>query len=588
MKKEKFVYFLSIGLLFCLWIIYVYNFLNFSLLWIHETLNHFLHNSWNIIFNIFMLVMIFFLLILYYYRKNINIEKIYVHEKNNIFIIGLIFLSFLSIRFWLPFVYTWSYIDEYNHLLSAIDFNNMWHFSIFDKDGEYFRWAFLSFYLSIFFSIFWYSLIIAKLAISILSLISFLLVYKICNILFQEKKYTYLVLILFTFNPFLIFEHFYIRPYIFYEISLLVIIYWFLKIEDYIKKQYIIKTIFTILIINTIWFIIYFYSEKDVHRYIIVLISTLLTIYLFLFEFKKLNFKYNIFKINLHKKLFILIFTIPIMGYILNINDLIIAIFENRTYHGSITTSKYYDLFFWNYILLTLGSILTSYFLILNILKNKISNYQVVIYLIGCLLLFAHLVSNKNSHLFRWIIYLLPLYFIIWIYWFSIIYNWIQKEYRYLIIFIILFWNLNYPINFLKSPYIPTEINYMEYKNVADFVNKICQSKKTLWLMHNIYIFDFYNIKIDYTTNLHVEEKWQKEKYYLDDENKYRTIFKDIPIIFSRKELQDFIQQENLCIIITEESKHYWYYFNEQDLPLFDNFNKIQFWTQTPINVFYN
>lgn len=616
-SKEKFVNILSILFLICLGLLFYINFINKTIYWDYI-------NKFNIIKNWLLILTIVFGS-LYFYSNKEKVENIEQKEDEKekeeenkrawefdekfwkirkvpifrnivkwLYIEGwrysLTFLSiffiFFIIRFWMPFLYSGSYIDEYNHIFSWIDFFKNWEFSSFNNEWPYLRGAFLSIYIWMIFILFWKSILIAKLSISFLSLISFFLLFKISRRLYNKKYYSNLLLFLFTINPLIIFEHFYIRPYIVYEIAILHIIYLFLKILDNINIWKVFKVFIQLLIINLIGSLIYFYSEKDVHRYIILIISLLITTYLYIFKFDQLKIKSflftKIFNFSKLLKFLILISFIPIIFYLFNINDLIIAIIDNKSYHWSLQNiSKYYVLFFSEYFPFTIASIIVFFYII----NKKKYNDSYFIYILWIFLIVAHLLSNENTHLLRWIIYILPLYFLIALYCMCLLDYFISKRIKYLFSFLSIFFILiTYPKDFIMEPYIPWEINYMKYEKVADFIKEKCSNKNIIWLIHSSYIFNFYG-KIDYTSNIHINDEIRGQ-YYFKNWN-YKTIYNDIPVLTSMKEITKKINK-NSCFIITQESKHSWYYFDENQMNIFEKYyNKKQFGTQTPINVFY-
>lgn len=551
------------------------------------SISWYINNQYFITWFISILLWIFF-----YSKKNsLKNKNTWIYEwfnRNNYWILFIIFLIFIISRIWFSLIYTGNYIDEYNHLFSWIDFFQNGNFSIFNNEWEYFRWAFLSVYIGIIFAIFWKSLLIAKLAMVLFAILSFFFLYKITQLVFEKRFFRYLTLILFTINPFILFEHIYIRPYAIYETSLLFILYIFFKISQYIKENAHIKILFSLFLINGIGFIIYIFSEKDVHRYIILLVWIFLSTYLYLFEFEKLQIKSKIlwyfFSRTLKTKLLFLALLVPVWFYLFNIYALIIAIIENKAYHGSMSISKYYSLFFGEYLVFTLLSIFAGWHTLWKIIKTKkIWNYDIII-LISITLFSAHLLSNINTHLVRWIIYLLPIYFLLAVYGYSMILK--KNHIWYSIILVVLIW-LSYPSHFLKTPYLPWEINYVEYKKIADFLKTNCTDKTIVWLVHNPYIFEFYDVKMNYTTNLYIEEKEQKAKY-ISENNSYFTIYKNIPVLTSMKALKEKIAS-NACIVLNEESKHYWYYFDNNEIDFLEkNFTKVQYGTQTPVNIYYN
>lgn len=627
-KKESFLEFLSISFLFCLWVLAFWQIFSTPIFGFdiqnYELWAKIVNNILAIQYGIVIFAIISGSLLFYWNREKIeNIEEEQEKEweeeekrkaefpskfprlskipvfgwivkwmygegwRYSLGLIGIVML-FLLTRFWVPFIYTWSYIDEYNHLFSWLDFIKNWEFSIFDTDWEYFRWAFLSIYIGLLFLLFWKTLLIAKLWISFLSFISFFLIFLLSRKLYKNKNYSNLLLFIVSINPLILFENIYIRPYIIYELIILLFMYLFFKIIDAIKTWKYIISIIYVLIINTIWIFIYFYSEQDVHRYIILWISLLISLYFYICESSKIKTKYQlinkIFHTSKFMKINIIILIIPIFYFIFNINDLIIAIFQERTFYWSSSIGKYYLLFFRDYLVFTVLWI----FVIYKIIFAKKFKKIYLIFIIYSLLICAHILSHEKSHLLRWIIYILPAYFIICIYWIDRLDKIIPKKMKILYLFIWLLFLINsYPKDFINHPYIPNEINYVEYKKIGDFLNKTCSKKEVIILMHSPHIFNFYDVNINYTSNIRLELLTTIKNYYLDNNWNYKTIYNNIPVLTNMTEIINKINT-NSCFVITEDYKHSWYYIDEKDITLLENFyNKKQFWVQTPVNVFY-
>jgi len=500
----------------------------------------------------------------------------------------LITLIFIAIKIGMPIVYTGSYIDEYNHVFSGIDFFESGNF--FEKyEGEvYFKGAYVSILVGLLMFVFGKKIFIAKMLPVIIGIFNFYLLYQIGRKIFKNKLFILGFLIIYTISPFIIFSHFYIRFYVFYELAFLLLFFTFLNLRDNIKKNKVnifLKNLFAIFVINLI---IFFGSEKDIHRYIILFATLFLLTFLFLWEIKLLKSKNillnKISGIDIKIKIFILLIISLFSWYAFNINALVLGLLSDNNYHGSKTVSTYFKLFFHDYLILTIFFIFSLGLMFFK----KINIYLKLLIFLTISLFAAHLISKPEQQLIRGIIYLLPTFYLFSVLTFSMFNKIFNKKVLFVVFFLMIVSILkSYPENFTKGPYIKGEVNYVEYKKVANFLEKECKNKNIIALIHDPYILDFYNIAVDYTSYINKDLLLLDKRYRQDAKGNYKTTYKNIPTITAKQNLLESFN--NGCIIITEDSQHYVRYYDKDDINILEkNYKKIQFYSNDYIlNIYY-
>jgi hypothetical protein len=253
--------------------------------------------------------------------------------------------------------------------------------------------------------------------------------------------------------------------------------------------------------------------------------------------------------------------------------------------YTSASGHKYDNLFF------NLNSVFTLFFFIsLNLLFFKKTNITSKLVILASLLLFLiHYNSSLDLQITRAIIYFLPLFYLCSIISVSKYLSMYKNKTITILVILLLALNVygNYPDDFFNGPNIPTEVNYVEYKEVSRFLNEECSNKTTFVLMHNPYILTFYGVQVDYTSHIRKSLLENDNKFYFENNSSsYRTSYKHIPVINNRNKLITKID-DNSCVVINEESKHYWRYFEEKDVQILENnFSKKQFGNTNVINIF--
>jgi len=366
----------------------------------------------------------------------------------------LIAIIFIGIKIGMPIVYTGSYVDEYNHIMSGMEFFDKGHFAEVYHGSYYMRGAYVSFLVGLFMYLFGQTIFVAKMLPATIGIINFFLLYAISRKLIKRKPYILLLMLIYTISPWIIFNHFYIRMFVFYELFLLSITLVSLKLIEVIRKRdknkiWIYSGIF--IIIN---FINYFFSY-DSGKYLIFLFSGLFALYLYLFEIK----------FSKRKKFILLVLGVIILFFLFDVSSKVGFLIDADLQFTSPDNLKY-DYYFFN-----LNLIFSILFISSIALIRKMKSKEFFIISSFLLLFLVHMVSSKDLQLLRGIMYLFPAYYMLSVFSISRIG---MKKLSILLVTLMLLVVLinNYPDDYWDGPYIEEEAFYIDYEKAYKYISE--------------------------------------------------------------------------------------------------------------------
>jgi hypothetical protein len=454
----------------------------------------------------------------------------------------VIFIFFLSIRIILLIKTGGSYIDEYNHIFSGLNLGENGKFATIFNGEAYTRWSQISFLVGIYLSIFGKYILVAKLVPVSLGIISFIFLLLISKRI-VEKKYCLLLLLLYSISPWTIFNHVYIRGYVFYESSILIISYLFMCIYENSKLNKLkIKLIICWILVLLIVFINYYFSHDS--SSILIILSFLFYLLFFIF------FVTDIRKNKRNRRIIVIVSLILIIFFIKMFNFGVI--FDP----GETNSSE--DLFYYYFLELNIIVTILSLGSLSFIKQDNLKKYSII--LLGIILFVGHLISSKDLHLMRGVLYFFPLYYLGSIFTINRINKYYIKIFLILLIIITLF--LNYPANFIDNPNIPNEIVYRDYNSAYKYIKNNCQDKTIYGIIDRPYISYFYGVNTDYTS---YDEGIENDKrFYLSSNGEYKTYLGNIPTINDLKLLEIINKKDNICIITYDKYGHVWNFLNKE------------------------
>jgi len=464
---------------------------------------------------------------------------------SNNFRTPLIVLSvlFVLIKLCTPIFFTGSFIDEYSHIFSGIDFWNSGRFSQFNIGLPYTRGEYVSVIVGLFLKIFGYKILVAKMVPALMGIINYFILYKILKIIKIDKKWLFLTLLIYTISPLVIFNHFYIRVYVFYEYFLLSNSLITLKIIKNDKKR---TTNFLLLVFNNLILLLF---SNDPGAYFPALAACIPMIYIyynFNWAFRNLSIKNKFLKyVTLNKKIrgTIILFSLIAAYFLLNGQSKVNSITSGILQFSS-SSINYYT-FFAN------SNVTISIFFIISILAIPFfkTSLEKVIALVACTIFFIHINQNQGIQIIRGLLYFLPIFYLISILAISKI-NFNKTKMVLVYIIIILTIIFNYSGDFLKGPYIPAEIKYTDYAKAYLFLNVQCANSNKYAILNEPYISKFYNAHIDYTTYIIPQFLYDDTNFVRTNNGTFKNFYGNIQTITDPQFFNN-IKYQNVCIIIS-------------------------------------
>jgi hypothetical protein len=457
----------------------------------------------------------------------------------------LIISSFLLIRFGMPLIFNGSYLDEYFHIFSGIDFFKTGNFSEIYLGELYLRGFYISFLEGLFLLIFPIKIYFAKLLPVFFGIINFILYYKILRKIILKKDNLLFSLIFFTIFPLIIFNHFYIRMFIFYEFALLLISWIILRLEIDGKKGNLFQII-VLLCIN-----IFFIFAGELEGYPFLLFTFVFLLYL------------TSKKLVIEKKFILLVLislvSLAILIFLLTNTDLLSQYLSQAITYGAGQENNYFNFFFIQNSIITLLFFLSIF---IGIINSKFKGF----FLSALILFLFHFFISDSLKVIRGILYFIPLFILVA----TLSLDYFKKNKKYFLVLLILICVFfNFIIYFTPTPNIPNEINYMDFNEAYSFASSNCVGKESYGLIHDPYISLFY--EFNYTKLFYINPSLSENlKYYGKNGTNY-LVYGDILVDTNSKNFEDILNNgEDFCMIISPEMRHSRRYITES------NFNQLK------------
>jgi len=511
--------------------------------------------------------------------KNI-IRYIYKERWKSLLILILIFSVFISLRILIPVKFDGNYPDEYLHILSGLNFFEEGEFpKLRSVSDTYNRGAYMSLWVGLLLNVFGKNLFIAKLAPIFIGIINFVLVFLIARCVIKNKFFVYSTLLIFTFNSFSIFNHTYIRFYVFIELFLLLLVYLFFKIIKNIQKTQPLNLLVNVLLVITLNCVSYFCSN-DVSKNLLLAATIIGFVYIYFFEIQKLklNIKYiskplnRIFNIGLKYKIIFTSLLTLLSYYFFNLSSKI-----NLLLNASTNTSEkhigFKELFFEiNYLFAF--PLLLVYF-IYPWIKNS---YQKITIVIFSALFLIHGISSTDLQIVRGMMYIFPLFYIVAFISLAIFSRslFLKNNKKLVILFFTLLiigsvgvLNKSYNAVFKNGyPAIPGEIGYHEYKDAYLYMQEDLSDHKIIIANYFDQIGTFYGFSGNYKLNLRSEPN-----NYYGDTGEVKKLYAQLPIIYDEEEFYNISKNDKTCVVLKSFSRDH--FLNEESYNfILNNFEK--------------
>jgi len=455
-----------------------------------------------------------------------------------------IFILFLVVKFSLPLIYSGSFIDEYYHIFSALDFLEHGHFAqIYVDQPSYLRGLYVTLMGALFLSFFGKNLFVIKLVPITIGIFNFILLYFIARKINLKKCLILLLMIIYTISPWVLFNHFYFRMYVFYEFFFLLVTFLFLNYFVGSSKSRTYKNLGFLLIFLVCLF--FYLFSNDSGKYVLLFYFLLFFIFSFLFG-KKISFFGNIFLKPLFR-CFLLVFLCLFFIYFFDGLGYVKFLFEGELTY---TSAFKYDYFFFDLqVVWTTLFLLNISFLFFNNfdLKYKFFFSSVIV------LFLVHCFSSPDLQLVRGILYFFPLFYLLGIYALNLFLGF--KKYKiFLIFFLFVSLFMNIPSGFfIEGPNLYEEINYIDYFLAYDFVREKCNF--VFEASPSPYISSFYDVDIiGILVTTSVFEK--DSQFYGDFDGNYKLVYDDTLVYTSLDDVLAF-KGQHTCLVVRKPSKSY-------------------------------
>jgi hypothetical protein len=463
------------------------------------------------------------------------------------------------------FQYPGNYPDEYHHIITAKSLLETGNYPILNdiNGGYYTRGAPLSYLVAFSFSLFGMNLFTAKIVPIFLGLINLLFLYEISKKIILDNKIRYVLLLTFILSSWLIFNHFYIRHYVFLEFMLLFMAFLMCKLYDAIsnKNPNILLYIFTIILAN----IFHYMLMDDITAYIIPIATAFGFIYLFVFSTHKIEIKQNklkkLFNTSIEMKLvFLVLFfstIVLVISNFINIPSLINSLLFGQTNTGP-DHFNFNSFFFGIYLYFTI-------FFVIGVITNIMSKHtnKIILSLVTPLLL-LHYISSESNQIMRLMVYLLPLFYLFTFYGLEKVINTFQSKKIATILFIFfiittagILQDDNDRIFEEGYPQIPGEIGYHEYKPMYDYLKNNCSEYVIINTEYNIQRERFFGVNTDYKLDFKNVVDNHYTHYYDKNAEIYRQIYTDTPVIKNKGNYKSIISNEKVCIVLSGHANHF-------------------------------
>ncbi len=480
-------------------------------------------------------------------------------KENFLFAILLLFMwaLFVAIKFYVALAYDGSFIDEYRHIFAGLDFISKGEFPrYYAEQAAYNRGAHISWITGLLLTTFGKSIFVAKLASIFIGVVNFVLLAILAKYTLRQKKYILLLLVIYTFSPWVIFNHFYIRFYIVYEfflLSLLLLSQRMLVAARENRWSGVLISISMVAALNILNLIF----SNDTGKHTLTLSTAMVFGYLYIFESNALTLSSSkmpwrilgkILSANRILKIVALIAIAVAAYFLFDLQEKATFLLTGSLKYGG-KDGRYRDFFFHK------NTLFAAFFLlsVASIWAYK-SSMQRLVTLVGGMLLLLHMLSSGDLQIVRGILYFVPLFYLV-----SLI---SLSQLKYLsnnLLFVVVALGLllticeDYPQGFVEHPFVPHEIHPVDYKLLYDEVKQSCESDAAIIeASPSAFIARFYDVKPDY---VFVGTKHKKSaNYYYDKEQKlYRTVYGDIPIIERYEHIERL--KKDVCLIVRSPSR---------------------------------
>ena len=456
-------------------------------------------------------------------NKSLKAERKFFFSKKSIFSVLLIFVCalFIAIKIIVILSHNGNYIDEYFQIGSGMQLLKTGELATFYYGLPYKRGLIVSCLSAISIHFFEGNSLALKTIPALFGLFNFTIVLLILYKIKIKKFFILITLFIYSISPWVIFNDYYLRSYVLNEFFTLLSILIFINIIN--KKQINARDCIYLVAIISINALTDFGSGLNLLLFIYVIFAL---------------FYILVIKTNKMALFYISIFLIATLAALYIVKTSSIS-------YGATTNYSYLFFFF-----LT-NAPLTVFFLLSPFIFRK-HNSTTFLALSALTIFTFNLLLPSDFQIIRGVLYFLPLYYIVLILTLSELNFNKYYELAVIIIIITCIWQ-SYPPSFLKNPYIPNEINYIDNSIFKD-AKSMCQNSLIITSSRPRMLL-FFGVKPDYQINTQLsDQNWinnsAESSMYFKLNNRYYDADTKTPVITN---IQDFINITNdrdTCLIM--------------------------------------
>jgi len=421
--------------------------------------------------------------------------------------IAFLIIVFIVIRGGMIFVYDGTYVDEYQSVVSG---QNVIQQSVTEPSTLYGNntqgGGLVSVLVGLSVTVFGEHVWAITFIPFLISLGGVILLTVIGKHVFRSSTTITLLILLYTFSPWLIFQHFYARPYVLYEFIVLLLLVIAFRVINALRIRQTWSVVGWGSALLLLPFGMFFLLEEE-GGVILLLLTSILISYISLFELQNIfdtqkseNRGIGTKSRNSFPRILLLYKVI----FLLVLGTVIFLVFDiHQSLQHWMTSdaigSSTQDYVYLEFFLDTHGIFTVFFFLSLLtlILPDREHVFSTITIIAAFVLFFLHITVNSDSQSIRAVIYMLPLFFV------GILFAVERFSVRPIIGILAPMLLLNtligsYPNTFFSGPYIPDEVRYVDYKKAFTFAKEQCQNRTVVYGGPSPYSGSFYGMKPDY------------------------------------------------------------------------------------------
>lgn len=430
----------------------------------------------------------------------------------------------LTILLVLPLFYTGSYIDEYWHIFAGRGWIEDWSFPQIYVNSPYTRGAYLSVITGLIQNIFGSSLYLLKLIPITISALTWYFLREIARKVYGQASVISRIglFVLWFASPWLLVNHLYIRNYIFYEFILVFLIWWGMYLHTKKTLRWYSEVVLVGGMLGTFMIL-----DNQPNSYLLAIPFAII-----------LDSNYWTRKDLLVNQTIqrIVVGVFWMLAAMIGVYAGIIGDFLTREFTFA-TDKNYFEFLFVDQTILFLMSIIGAGIFIIrkDIVKRMIG-------WIFLTLIALHFVSSEDIHLIRNLFYLMPIMYLLVIAGareISHFRNWQARTFVRTIgaVIIMLGYAQAFPSGsgYFTGPYVPGEINYIDYAKAYQYVEDNCSDKEVFETSPTPFIADYYDIEV--TPLITNTERLQTDRIFSQTDAGYAVNLTDTPVVIDIEEL---------------------------------------------------